>query len=125
MITVAEVKAFLGIPVADTSDEQWLASATAATNQWVGRLPVVIDLGLAEGEPWPADVQAGATMLAAHLYHGRNASQGRAGYDMAGGFQTAYADPEIARLLQLRRWARPYVAGPPARTTPGTVRWWA
>lgn len=109
MITPDALRAFLGIDPADSADDAWLASAVDAVNVWVGRLPVVAE----QPDPtiWPADVTTGAIMLAAHEYHARNAPNGRAGYDIAGGFSQAYADPEIARLLRLRRWARPMIAG--------------
>lgn len=110
MITVADVRGFLGIPPADTGDDAWLTQSVAAVNAWVARLPAVHGQ---QDDSWPADVHTGAIMLAAHEYHARNAPGGRAGYDVAGGFQQAYADPEIARLLRLRRWAKPMIAGAP------------
>jgi hypothetical protein len=108
MITTADLRAFLGIDPADAADDAWLGQCVGAVNAWVARLPVVH--GTAD-DSWPNDVTVGAIMLAAHEYHARNAPGGRAGYDIAGGFSQAYADPEIARLLRLRRWARPMITG--------------
>lgn len=115
-ITAEQLRAHLGITPDDTTDTEWLDQCVAAVNTWVAGLPVVVDRQptpdpLIELE-WAPDVQAGAIMLAGHLYNSRNAPYGRATLDLAGGFSQAYADPEIARYLQLRRWARPMVAGP-------------
>lgn len=111
MIDVDTVRAALGTDPADTTDDAWLGTVVDAINAWVGGLPVVVDRPT-PGDPWPASVVLGATMLAVHAYQSRSAPYGRAVLGEAGGFQAAYADPEIARLLALRRWAKPTVSGP-------------
>lgn len=110
-VTVDAVSDALGIPPSSDADAGWLANVVDAVNAWVARLPVILDRPDPHAS-WPPDVTLGATMLAVHQYHSRSAPYGRAGLDIAGGFQTAYADPEVARLLQLRRWARPSISGP-------------
>jgi hypothetical protein len=115
-ITTDQLRAHLGINPADTTDDEWLGQSVAAVNAWVATLPVVVDQ-LPTATPaidleWPADVQTGAIMLAAHGYHSRNAPYGRATLDLAGGFNQAYADPEISRYLRLRRWGKPMISGP-------------
>ncbi len=112
MLTVDHVKDALGIPPADAGDDAWLAAVVDAVNAWVAGLPILADRP-APTAPWPPSVTLGATMLAVHQYQSRSAPYGRATLDVAGGFQTAYADPEIARLLALRRWAKPTVGGAP------------
>lgn len=110
MITVDGVHDALGLAPADSADDAWLALVVDAVNTYVAALPVIVD----RPDPaavWPPSVQLGATLLAVHEYQSRGAPNGRAMFDDAGGFSTAYADPEIARLLQLRRWARPGVSG--------------
>ena len=114
MITVQDVREHLGIAPADTVDDAWLTRTVAAVNDWVGGLPVVVD-----ADPpgvWSDSATVGATMLAAHVYASRSAPYGRAALSDLGGFQQAYADPEVARLLRLRRWAKPTIAGMPARS---------
>lgn len=109
MLTVDGVQDALGIPAADTADQAWLGQVVDAVNTYVAALPAVVD----RPDPtalWSPSVQLGATLLAVHLYQSRGAPYGRAALDAAG-FQSAYADPEIARLLQLRRWAKPSVSG--------------
>ena len=107
-ITAEDMKRLLGLDPADVVDDEWLAAVVEAVNAYVAGLPVIADATDPE-YAWPADVRLGATMLAQHLYSSRSAPYGRASLDIAGGFQVAYADPEIARLLRLRRWARPMV----------------
>jgi hypothetical protein len=109
-ITVEQVAEALGLEPTDTADHAWMGTVVAAVNEYVTGLPVVADR-LDPGAPWPPPVTAGALMLAMHQYQARNAPNGRATLDLAGGFQTAHADPEIARLLQLRRWAKPAIGG--------------
>lgn len=111
MLTVDDVREALGLDPADTADEEWLAGCTAAANAYVNGLPVVVDS--ADPSTWSDAVIQGAKMLAVHLYQFRGAPYGRAVLNEAGAYQTAYAHPEIARLLQLRRWARPSIAGAP------------
>lgn len=111
MISTDQVKDALGLDPAESTDDAWLATVVDAVNAWVAGLPVLADRP-APTDPWPASVTLGAVMLAVHQYQSRSAPYGRAILDSAGGFQVAYADPEIARLLALRRWARPAVSGP-------------
>ena len=108
MLTSSDLTGSLGAAPADPSDTAWVDTVVAATNAWVGRLPVLLDRP-APADPWPPDVELGALMLAQHLYHSRSAPYGRATLE-PGAFQAAYADPEIARLLQLRRHRKPFVA---------------
>lgn len=109
MITVETLTDHLGLTIAPGSaDARWSASVVDAVNDYVAALPVVVDRP-DPAAPWPGTVTTGATLLAAHIYNARSAPYGRASLDIAGGFQTAYADPEIARLLQLRRHAKPRV----------------
>lgn len=106
-ITADQLRDHLGIDPADTADAAWLEQCVAAVNAWVATLPVAVGL-----TDWTPDVITGTVLLAAHLYHSRNAPYGRATLDLAGGFNQAYADPEIARYLRLRRWAKPMISGP-------------
>lgn len=108
MLTVDDVRAALGIDPADTADDQWLAHVVDAVNVYVARLPVVVDSP--DPATWTADVTWGATGLAVHRYHTRGAPYGRATFDTAG-FAQAYPDAEIMRALQLRRHAKPGIAG--------------
>ena len=109
MITVEAVRAHLGIPPADTDDDDYLTQCVDAVSTWVSGLPVIVDRADPAAE-WPADVDLGAVLLAAHLYHARSSPYGRATLAVVPS-GPAYADPEIARLLGLRRWARPRVGG--------------
>lgn len=111
MIDLEQLRDHLGTDPADTADDRWMADTVAAVNAWVAGLPVLVDRRDPDAD-WPPDVTTGAVLLAAHLYHSRSAPYGRATMDMSGGFSTAFADPEIARLLRLRKWARPLIAGP-------------
>lgn len=110
MIDAGRVADHLGIDPADTTDAAWLADVADAVNAYVATLPAVADRPT-PADPWPATITTGAIMLAAHLYHSRSAPYGRATITADGASVTAYADPEIARLLQLRRWAKPAVGG--------------
>lgn len=110
MLTVDGVHLALGLDPADTSDHAWLTACVDAVNSYIPTLPVIADR-TQSADPWPAAVTLGATMLAVHLYQSRGSPYGRAALDAAGAYGTAYADPEISRLLQLRRWARPSVSG--------------
>lgn len=112
MLTVDGVKDALGLEPADSADDAWLATCVAAVNAWVQTLPAVVDS--LDPAAWGPDVTLGATLLAVHEYQSRGAPQGRATMDSAGMYSTAYADPEIARFLRLRRWSKPAIAGGPA-----------
>lgn len=108
-ITTEQLADHLGITIApDTGDARWSASVVDAVNAWVATLPVIADRD-DPAAPWPTTVDTGAVMLAAHIFHSRSAPYGRATLDVTGGFQQAYADPEVARLLRLRRHARPVI----------------
>lgn len=110
MLTADDVAAYLGVPVDDPTDAAWLARTVAAVNEWVAGLPVVVDRPATQATDWPDSVTAGATMLAGHIYQGRNSPNGRP--NLEGGFSPAYADPEISRLLELGpRWSRPRMGG--------------
>jgi hypothetical protein len=109
MIVVDDVAAHLGLAITPGgADEAWCGDVVDAVNVYVDALPVVADRDDPAAD-WPATVRTGAIMLAAHLYHSRSSPYGRATLDPVGGFQQAYADPEIARLLCLRRYAKPRV----------------
>ena len=116
MITVEQVRSHLGIAPDNTDDDEWLTMAVGAVNVEVAGYPLIADRDDPTAD-WPANATTGAVMLAAHLYHSRNASQGRATFDITQGFQSAYADPEINRLLRIRRYGRPMMAGPTGATT--------
>lgn len=108
-ITPAQLADHLGIDLPPGSaDDRWSTSCVDAVNLIVAGLPVIADRP-DPAAPWPANAVTGATMLAAHIFHSRSAPYGRATVDITGGYATAYADPEIARLLQLRRYAPPKV----------------
>ena len=119
MISVDQVRDALGLDPADAADDAWLASCVDAVNDWVSTLPVVVDSPTPA--VWSPSVVLGATLLAVHEYQSRGAPYGRAVLDAAGMYQSVYSDPEIARLLRLRRWAKPGVAGAP-ETTPTSLR---
>jgi hypothetical protein len=112
-ITVGDVVEYLALPEPlDPADEAWIGDVVDAVNEWVAGLPIVVDQLVAvppveppEPVPWPARARTGAIMLAGHIYQSRNSPNGRPNLD--GGLSPAYADPEVSRLLELRRWARP------------------
>lgn len=120
MLTVDQVRDALGLQPADSADDAWLASCVAAVNDWVATLPVVVDSP--NPAVWSASVILGATLLAVHEYQSRGAPYGRAVLDAAGMYQSVYSDPEISRLLRLRRWAKPSVAGAPPTETVAPAR---
>ena len=109
MIDVDDLAAHLGhVTPLDPADALWAGQVVDAVNAYVATLPVTVDRPV-PADPWPATVTTGAVMLAAHLYQSRNAPYGRATLDLVGTTSAVYADPEIARLLQLRRWSPPMV----------------
>lgn len=101
MLTVEDVLAALGIPLAGGLDRDWCEAVTAAAAEYVDRLPHVTP------GAWDSPTRIGATMLAVRLYHSRSAPLGAAGADIAGGLVRATTDPEVGRLLRLGRYQTP------------------
>lgn len=109
MLTVDNVRAALGLDPADTADDEWLGVCVAAVNDYVARLPVVVDS--IDPSVWTPDVTLGATLLAQHEYKLRGTGTGAAMFDQVGGWQPSYPPAEVARFLQLRSYRRPQVTG--------------
>lgn len=101
-LTAAEVTEWSKEP-----DSENLNRVVAATNAFVGGLPVVQHL--APGEKWPGDVQLGAVMLASRLIKRRNSIGGIEAATDVGVAYTARYDSDISRLLRLDSQQRPVV----------------
>lgn len=103
MITAEDVKGWLKLAADDAADDAILAECVAATNAWVSGIPYVVGPP-ALPEPWPDDVNLGATMLAARLYRRRNSPAGLELLD-GGVVYTDRRDADVDKLLHLGRWA--------------------
>lgn len=106
MITVEDVKDHLGLPQADTYDDQALAKATAAANDLV----VTYRPDMATVDPWPARVIQAGVLWAARLYGRRNSVEGLAGFQDIGAIPITRVDPDIQALLELGSNQRSVVA---------------
>lgn len=93
-ITESQVNAWSKEP-----DSPNLTMIVAAVNAYVHGLPVVQHLE--SDEPWPAQVVAGAIMLAARLAKRRNSPNGIEAATDLNVTYTARYDSDISRLLQL------------------------
>jgi hypothetical protein len=105
--TVDQVKAALGIPVASTTDDDWLTLVVAGVNQFVDDTrPVVLD---DDGLPVPPVVdgrtQWGAVQLATRWYARRNSTDISAYVELGGPPPSIDRDIEVA--LQIGRHFRP------------------
>lgn len=103
--TVELVKELLKITT-DVDDVR-IGRKVDAANVVVAGLPVAY--GLPETGDWPANIQEGATLLAARLYRRKNSPAGkeRVGSDSA--VLVVQADPDVALLLETGDYARPSV----------------
>jgi hypothetical protein len=103
-----KVKAWASIE--DAVDDTVLDDIVKAVNALVRGLPVAQRYNVDPAvEDWPAQIQMGATMLAARLHRRRNTP---GGVEAAGGFGVAYVrrvDPDVAQMLELGEYAPPAV----------------
>lgn len=109
-ITVDQVKGALGIPLADTTDDDWLTLCVAGVNQLVDDTRrVMLD---DDGTPVPPTVDGrtswGATQLATRWYARRNSTDVSAFVELGGPPPSIDRDIEVA--LQINRYFRPAVA---------------
>lgn len=104
MISVDDVKLWLRI--SDTTDDELISECVEATNVWVARRPVVVELD--DPAAWPADVSLGAIMLAARLYRRRNTPSGIETYADAAVY-VPRRDGDVDALLSLGYYAVPRV----------------
>lgn len=109
--SLALVKGQLRIDQSDTRDDDTITPLVSAVNTLVRCWPVS---EAAQGDPapadWPADIAAGATMLAARLWRRRSSPAGVEQF--AGASAPAYVmrnDPDVAMLLKLGSWTPPQV----------------
>ncbi len=108
--TVDQVKGALGIPPANTTDDDWLTLVVTGVNQLVDdtRKVVVDD----DGAPVPPVVdgrtQWGAVQLATRWYGRRNSGDIAAYVELGGPPPSIDRDIEVA--LQIGRYFRPAVA---------------
>jgi hypothetical protein len=107
--TVPAVKLHLGIT--DAADDDALAPVVGAVCYLIRHLPVASTALAAtvEAAVWPADVQHGATLLAARLWRRRNSPEGVAAFGADGPVYVQRNDPDVAMMLALGDWARPSV----------------
>lgn len=111
MIDAAAVWAEMGVPApaAGHPDTVHMDGVVAAINAMVPRIvPRVRELA-APTDPWPADVDRGAVMLAARLFARRNSPTGVAAFTETGPAYVSRWDPDIERLLGIGTWAPPRV----------------
>lgn len=99
--TVEAVIAHLRLPESTRGDvEPVVAAVTALIERYRGPEPAA---------GWPANVELGATMLAARVYRRRNSPAGVESLGEAGPVYVSRNDPDLAQLLELGRYARPAV----------------
>lgn len=99
-LTTAEaVQAYLGLP-AHTEEEldPIVAAVTALIESYHGAR-----------DPWPANLQLGATMLAGRIYRRRNSPAGVESLGELGPIYVSRNDPDLAQLLKIGRYAEPRV----------------
>lgn len=104
-ITVEDVKTWLRLDADDATDDVLLEQCVSATNAFVAGTPYVVGPPPLV-EPWPDDVNLGATMLAARLYRRRNSPAGLELLD-GGVVYTDRRDFDVDKLLHLGPWAPP------------------
>ncbi|ALF00764.1 head-to-tail adaptor [Arthrobacter phage Maggie] len=116
IVTVEQVRTWLGLPASDPA----LEDATAATNAFVERLGLPMQPKIVDGiavldddgaqmfEP-AADTVLGAKMLAARLYRRRNSPSGVEAITDAGTSFVARYDSDISRYLKLDGFAAPRI----------------
>jgi hypothetical protein len=103
-VTPEDAKAALGIPVADTTDDHWLAMCCDGVNR-------LVDDTRAEPTVDPPDNSRavwGATQLVTRWYSRRNSTEVSAFVELGGPPPSIDRDIEIA--LEIGRYFRPVVA---------------
>jgi hypothetical protein len=113
-ISLDEAKLSIGIPLSDTTDDEWLALCVAGVNQLItdtrpGPYPATLDPWAVEPEPETnGRIQWGASQLASRWYSRRNSVDMSAFVEMGGPPPSIDRDIEIA--LQIGRYFGPAVA---------------
>jgi hypothetical protein len=105
-VTEDQVWAELGQTGSATGpDLAHLQLTVAAVNAYVNALPHVT-----AADPWPGDVQLGATMLGARWYQKRASPNGVVDYTEFGAAQVLRYDPDVGRLLGIDKFSPGAVA---------------
>lgn len=99
LTSVEAVQAYLGLP-AHTEEE--LAPIVAAVT-------ALIESYHGARDPWPSNLQLGATMLAGRIYRRRNSPAGVESLGELGPVYVSRNDPDLAQLLKIGRYAEPRV----------------
>ena len=109
-VKVEDVKAALGIPLADSTDDDWLTLCVAGVNQLIDDTrPLVIDQDGNPVDPAPdGRTTWGAVQLSTRWYSRRNSTEVSAFVELGGPPPSIDRDIEIA--LQIGRYFRPVVA---------------
>jgi len=110
--TVASVQTFLGLSPARPMDDDALAAAVAAANDWVTEMrpDLTLDESGAELPSWPPRADQAAVQYAARLYGRRGSVQGVAAFQDVGDTLLPALDPDIRALLELGNFQRSVVA---------------
>ncbi len=104
------VKALL--PLSDQNDDDRLALAINAVNEFVVELPIVEKLitpPIADGAVWPHRVRVGATLLALRLFKRSDSPIGIASFGEEGAVYVQRNDPDIAQMLKIGSYTAPAV----------------
>lgn len=114
--TWATVRNQLGLAADDHLQDESLELAINAVNQFVCRLPIVVDELLAGITPppdpdytWRGDVVQGAVLLASRVFSRRNSPEGVAAFGDQGAIYVQRNDPDVAMMLRIGGWAKPAV----------------
>lgn len=106
---LVKVKAQLGIPADDASEDGRLVPIVAAVCDMVRDLPIA-SKALGE-DTWPDRIVLGASMLGARLYRRKDTPDGVVDFGSDGPVYVQRNDPDIAQLLQLGAYSKPRVVG--------------
>lgn len=111
--TVATLRTYLGIDPASQVDQDAMAAAVAAANDYVPQLRPDLTHDAATGDllaEWPPRVDQAAIVQAARLYGRRGSVQGIAAFADLGVAMLPRLDPEVRSLLELGEYQRSVIA---------------
>lgn len=106
--TLEGAKRAANVDPLDPAEDSTFTPVVEAVNALVRGWPVS-QLTADVPEPWPANVEHGANMLAARLWRRKDSPSGVAAFGAEGPFYVQRNDPDVAMLLGLGAYAPPAV----------------
>lgn len=110
--TVATLRTYLGIDPASTVDEEAMASAVAAANDFVVNVKKewTVDEAGAPADPWRPLAEQAALVQSARWYGRRGSVPGMVAFSEAGVAPLARLDPDVRAMLELGEFQQSVIA---------------